>query len=48
VIRARSIQHRFRQVDWAEAARALDDLGWATTPPLLTAAECAELIRYPD
>jgi hypothetical protein len=49
VIRARSIQHRFRQVDWAEVARALDERGWATTPPLLTAAECAELIRrYPD
>jgi hypothetical protein len=49
VIRAQSIQHRLRQIDWAEVARALDDRGWATTPPLLTAAECAELIRlYPD
>ena len=49
VIRAESIQHRLRQVDWVDVARALDDRGWATTPALLTAAECAELIRlYAD
>jgi hypothetical protein len=49
VIRALSIQHRLRQVDWTDVARALDERGWATTPPLLTAAECADLIRlYPD
>jgi len=49
VIRAQSIQHRLRQIDWAHVAQALDERGWATTPPLLTAAECAELIRlYPD
>ena len=49
VIRAPSIQHRLRQVDWAEVAQALDERGWATTPPLLTAAECTELIGlYPD
>lgn len=30
-------------------ARTLGDQGWATTPPVLTPAECAELIRlYPD
>jgi len=44
VIRAQAIRHRLRQIDWADVARALDDRGWATTPPLLTTAECAELI----
>jgi len=44
-----SIAARLERVDWAEAARALDERGWATTPSLLTAAECAELIGlYPD
>jgi hypothetical protein len=42
--RPRSIQHRLQQVDWTAAARDLDERGWATTPPLLTAAECAELV----
>ncbi len=46
---AASIAARLERVDWAEVARALDERGWATTPPLLTAAECAELIRlYAD
>jgi hypothetical protein len=46
---AASIAARLERVDWAEVARGLDERGWATTPPLLTAAECAELIRlYPD
>ncbi len=46
---AASIAARLERVDWVEVARALDDRGWATTPPLLTAAECAELIRlYPE
>ncbi len=40
-----SIEARLERVDWTEMARALDERGWATTPPLLTAAECAELIR---
>jgi hypothetical protein len=44
LIRLRSIQHRLRQVDWTTVAHALNERGWATTPPLLTAAECAELI----
>ena len=44
-----SIEARLERVDWAEVAQALDERGWATTPPLLTVAECAELIRlYPD
>jgi uncharacterized protein len=44
-----SIEARLERVDWADVAHALDERGWATTPPLLTAAECAELICvYPD
>jgi hypothetical protein len=46
---AGSIAARLDRVDWTEAARALEERGWATTPPLLTAAECAELARlYSD
>jgi hypothetical protein len=44
-----SIQTRLQQVDWAAVAPALAEHGWATTPPLLTSAECAELIEFfPD
>jgi len=44
-----SVQTRLQQVDWTGLARDLGDRGWATTPPLLTAAECAELIAlYPE
>ena len=44
-----SIAARFERVDWAQVARGLDERGWATTPPLLSAAECGELIRlYPE
>jgi hypothetical protein len=42
--RPRSIQHRLRQIEWTAVAQALNERGWATTPPLLTAAECAQLI----
>jgi uncharacterized protein len=46
---ARSIAQRLQRVDWAAVARDLEERGWATTPPLLTAAECAELARlYSD
>jgi len=39
---------RLQQLDWPAIARALSDRGWATTPPLLSASECAELIAlYP-
>jgi hypothetical protein len=49
LIRRPALQARLQRIDWAEVARALDERGWATTPPLLTAAECAELIGlYPD
>ncbi len=30
-------------LDWPALERALDDTGWAATPPLLPAATCAEL-----
>jgi hypothetical protein len=47
--RAPSVGARLQGVDWVEVARSLGDRGWATTPPLLTAAECEELIAlYPD
>lgn len=42
--RVPSIQSRLRQVDWTEIARTASDRGWATTRPLLTADECADLI----
>jgi uncharacterized protein len=46
--RASSVAARLERVDWTEVARGLGERGWATTPPLLTAAECAELIAlYP-
>ena len=49
LIRTPSLQVRLQRTDWAEVARALDERGWATTPPLLTPDECAELIRlYAD
>jgi len=41
---AGSITARLEWVDWTEVAHALEERGWATTPPLLTAAECAELV----
>jgi hypothetical protein len=47
--RTATVGLRLRQIDWTAVARDLDDRGWATTPALLSAAECAELIRlYPD
>jgi hypothetical protein len=42
--RTPSVETRLQRIDWEEAARSLEDRGWATTPPLLTAAECAALI----
>jgi hypothetical protein len=49
MIRARTCQTRLHRVDWNQIALALGEQGWATTPPVLTPAECAELVRlYPD
>jgi uncharacterized protein len=44
-----SVEARLQGIDWDEMARSLGDRGWATTPPLLTATECEELIAlYPE
>ena len=46
---ASSVETRLQRIDWEAIARGLGEQGWATTPPLLTAAECAELIAlYPE
>jgi uncharacterized protein len=40
---------RLQQAEWPRIAQALGDRGWATTRPLLTADECADLIAlYPE
>jgi len=41
---AGSIRDRLERLDWEALERSLWDWGWARTPPLLTAEECAELI----
>jgi hypothetical protein len=41
---SRSLAERLRALDWAELERSLDTVGWAKTPPVLTPAECAELV----
>jgi len=47
--RGLSIQARLQQVDWPVLAQVLTDHGWATTRPVLTPGECAELIAlYPE
>lgn len=44
-----TIQDRIAALDWAGIEKALDELGYARTPPLLTPAECAELVTlYAD
>ena len=40
-----SLASRTGRLDWPAIERALDDRGFATTPPLLTATECAALAR---
>jgi len=44
-IAGRSITERLARVDWAAIERSLDERGYGTTPPLLDAGECVELIR---
>ena len=39
---------RIERLDWATIRRSLDDRGYAVTPPLLTAAECRDLIALYD
>jgi len=49
VISATDVETRVQRLDWDTIARELGERGWATTPPLLTAEECAELVAlYPD
>jgi hypothetical protein len=44
-----SIPERLGGLDWEAIERGLADWGWAKTPPLLTAAECADLVAlYAD
>jgi hypothetical protein len=43
-----SIGERVARLEWAALEQSLDERGYATTPPLLTAAECAELVRLYD
>ena len=44
-----SIATRIERLDWAAFEAALDEQGYARTPPVLTAPECAALIRlYAD
>jgi hypothetical protein len=38
-----AVEGRIAAVDWAAAAAALDERGWATAPALLTQAECREI-----
>ena len=40
----KSIQERLRALDWKEIERSLAELGYARTPPVLTARECGDLI----
>ena len=42
---AASLEARLDRVDWTEVAHGLAERGWATTPAVLTVAECAELVR---
>jgi hypothetical protein len=39
---------RIARLDWSAIRASLDDRGYAVTPPLLTAGECAELIALYD
>jgi uncharacterized protein len=49
VISATDVETRVQRLEWGAIARDLGERGWATTPPLLTAEECAGLVAlYPD
>ena len=39
-----AIAARLARLDWDAITRALDQQGFATTPPLLAPAECAALV----
>jgi uncharacterized protein len=44
VISATDVETRVQRLEWGAIARDLGERGWATTPPLLTAEECAGLV----
>src|SRR5713226_2158020 len=39
-----TVESRIEQLDWDAMGSSLDEAGFATTPPVLTPKECAELI----
>lgn len=44
-----SIGERLQRLDWRRIEAGLWEFGYATTPPLLTAAECTDLVKlYPQ
>src|SRR5262245_24343141 len=44
-----AVPERLAALDWKAIEQGLDEWGWARTPPLFTAGECAGLIAlYPD
>jgi len=43
-----ALHERIDQVDWSEIRRVVDAEGFATLPPILSAAECSELDRMYD
>ncbi len=46
MISATDVETRVQRLEWGAIARDLGERGWATTPPLLTAEECAELVAF--
>lgn len=47
-IRSDEPQSRIARLDWDAIRASIDERGYATTPPLLTPAECSELIALYD
>jgi len=43
-----SIGTRLARLDWEAIERSLDDSGWSRTPPVLTPAECDDLVALYD
>lgn len=43
------LRRRIERLEWARIEQSLDERGYATTPPLLSARQCAELVGlYPQ
>jgi uncharacterized protein len=47
-VSAASVDARVNELDWERIARELDDRGYALTGPILTSAECQELMAIYD